>query len=70
MSIVGLLIYKMNKITGKIYIGQTTKSLEKRMSEHRWSKKLDDTYTIDLVVDYLTREEAAILEKKLISQSM
>ena len=66
--------YKVYLIRNKqkeiVYCGLTGKSLEKRMSEHRWSKKLDDTYTIDLVVDYLTREEAAILEKKLISQSM
>ena len=38
------------------------------MNGHRQRKRLDSTYTIELVVDYLTLEEAAILERKLIAQ--
>jgi len=57
-----------NKEKEVVYCGLTGQSIEKRLNEHRWTKKLDDTYTIELVVDFLTREEAAILERKLIAQ--
>ena len=34
-------IYKItNKLNGKIYIGQTARTLEERMKEHRWSNEL------------------------------
>jgi len=51
-----------------VYCGLTGGSLEKRLSEHRIRRKLDSTYTIELVVEWLTLEQAAILERKLIAQ--
>jgi len=64
--------YKVYLIRNKekeiVYCGLTGQSIEKRFVEHCWKKKLDDTYTIELVVDFLTKEEAAILERKLITQ--
>lgn len=64
--------YKVYLIRNKekeiVYCGLTGGTLEKRLSEHRIRRKLDNTFTIELVVDYLTREEAALLERKLIQQ--
>jgi hypothetical protein len=64
--------YKVYLIRDKykqiVYCGLTGRSLEKRLNDHKWHKKLDDTYTIELVCEYLTQEEAAILERKLIEQ--
>jgi hypothetical protein len=57
-----------NKAKEIVYCGLTGGTLEKRLYEHRVRRNLDNTYTIELVVDYLTREEAAILERKLIAQ--
>jgi hypothetical protein len=57
-----------NKNRDIVYCGLTGKSLEERLKEHRYTKKLDKTYVIELVVDYLTLEEAALLERKLIAQ--
>lgn len=64
--------YKVYLIRNKereiVYCGLTGGTLEKRLSEHRIRKKLDDSFVIELVVDSLSREEAAILERKLIQQ--
>lgn len=57
-----------DKFNSIIYCGITGRSLEKRFKDHKYSKKLDNTYRIELVADYLTREEAAILEEMLIKQ--
>jgi len=38
-------IYKItNQIDGKVYIGQTINSLEKRLREHIYSSRLNQTY--------------------------
>lgn len=43
------IIYKVtNKINGKIYIGQTVKSLAKRKSGHLWLARKDNTHSIFL----------------------
>lgn len=64
--------YKVYLIRDKyrniVYCGLTGRSLEKRFKDHKWKKQLDDTYTIELVTDYLTQEEASILERRLIAQ--
>jgi hypothetical protein len=64
--------YKVYLIRDKqkniVYCGMTGRSLEYRLKDHKYKKKLDDTFTIELVCDYLTIEEAAILERKLIEQ--
>ena len=64
--------YKVYLIRDKhrniVYCGLTGDSLKRRLQEHKSRKKLDDTYTIELVTEYLTLTEAAILERKLILQ--
>lgn len=64
--------YKVYLIRNKdhkiVYCGLTGGTLNKRLQEHRIRRKLDYTYTIELVTEYLTLPEAAILEKKLIEQ--
>lgn len=57
-----------NKNKDIVYCGLTGKTLEERFKNHRWEKNLDSSYTIELVQEYLTLEEAAILERKLIEQ--
>lgn len=57
-----------NKDKEIVYCGLTGNSLQKRLQEHRIRRNWDNTYTIELVSEYLTREEAAILERKLIEQ--
>ena len=64
--------YKVYLIRDKekniVYCGLTGGALQKRLYEHRIRRKLDDTYTIELVMENLTLSEAAILERKLIEQ--
>jgi len=57
-----------NKARDIVYCGLTSGMIENRFKEHKYTKKLDDTYTVELVVDSLSREEAALLERKLIEQ--
>lgn len=48
-----MLIYKAtNKINGKIYIGQTTKSLEERKKRHKQDSKRIDTYFYRAIQKY------------------
>lgn len=55
-----------NKI---VYCGLTGSSLEKRFNGHMSRKNLDRTkYVIELVTEYLTLNEAALLERMLIKQ--
>lgn len=55
-----------NKNRDIVYCGLTGGDLRHRLYGHRNRFGLDTTYTIELVVDYLTLGEAAILERKLI----
>lgn len=57
-----------NKDREIVYCGLTGKSLAERLSEHKWKRKLDNAHVIELVAENLTREEAAFLERQLISQ--
>jgi len=58
-----------NKNKDIVYCGLTGNSLTKRFNDHVVRKKLKrDEYSIELVQDYLTLEEAAILERMLIEQ--
>lgn len=44
-------IYKItNKINGKIYIGQTTKTLEERFQKHCWGTTLKDIYHFNMAI--------------------
>lgn len=57
---------KTNKI---VYCGLTGQTLEARFKEHVYLKKLNkNIYKIELVQEYLTKEEAALLERMLIKQ--
>ena len=73
-----MLIYKMtNNINGKIYVGQTTRSLEERMGEHkRHSKVLVDkeiskygfeNFSVEVVDHADTAEELDEKERKWIA---
>ena len=57
-----------NKEREIVYCGLTGGTLQKRLNDHKQRRNLDSTYTIELVTEYLTLEEAAILERKLIEQ--
>jgi hypothetical protein len=59
-----------NKESEKIvYVGLTSQALSMRFSQHVSSKKLNKNhYKIELVQDYLTLDEAVILEELLIIQ--
>lgn len=44
-------IYKItNKINGKIYIGQTTKTLEERFQKHCWGTTIKDKYHLNMAI--------------------
>ena len=48
-------IYKIELSNGKVYVGQTTRSLETRLKEHKDSRKtLDDEFHLELrkMTDY------------------
>lgn len=76
------IIYKItNKINGKVYIGQTTKSLEKRWVEHKYTnptrkyllhKSMDkhgrDNFEIQQLAEAFTSEELDFLEIKYIKE--
>jgi len=44
----------------------TGRSVTHRFYNHKWKHRLDDSYSVEIVAEYLTQIEAAILEKKLI----
>lgn len=61
--------YLRDKNKEIVYCGLTGNSLIKRFNDHVLRKKLKrEDYSIELVQEYLTLEEAAILERMLISQ--
>jgi group I intron endonuclease len=76
------IIYKItNKINGKVYVGQTTKELHKRWTEHLYPrptrkfllhKAMDkygrDNFTIEQIAETNTPEELDEFEKKYIKQ--
>ena len=44
-------IYKItNKINGKVYIGQTTKSLKERFQKHCWNTGKTDLYHFNMAI--------------------
>ena len=44
-------IYKItNKINGKIYVGQTTKSLNERFQKHCWGTTQNDKYHLNMAI--------------------
>lgn len=47
------LIYKLTTPSGKIYIGQTTRTLEQRYKEHFTSKKYSDKEKYNMALEYL-----------------
>lgn len=51
-----------------VYCGITYRSLKQRFDEHKYSKRLDDSYSIELVTENLTVTQAAEIEKRLIEQ--
>jgi len=51
-----------------VYVGQTRTSLSNRMKVHRHQKKLDKTYTIELISDFDRPEPMFKLEAMLIKQ--
>lgn len=51
------LIYKItNNINGKIYIGQTKKSLKERFQKHCWKATEKDTYHSDMAIKKAIRK--------------
>lgn len=51
------LIYKItNNINGKIYIGQTRKTLKERFQKHCWSTSINDSYHYDMAVKKAIRK--------------
>jgi len=58
-----------NKKRDIVYCGLTGGTLKRRYDEHISTRKLDrNEYSIELVQEYLTLQEAAILERMLIAQ--
>jgi len=51
-----------------VYVGQTRQTLSKRMRGHRHTKKLDRSYTIELISDFDRPEPMYKLEGMLIKQ--
>ena len=50
-------IYKItNKINGKIYIGQTIKSLEERFQKHCWETTIKDKYHLNMAIKKAIRK--------------
>lgn len=50
-------IYKItNKLNGKIYIGQTVKSLEKRFQKHCWETTENDKYHLNMAIKKAIRK--------------
>ena len=44
-------IYKItNHINGKIYVGQTTKSLKERFQKHCWGTTENDSYHLNMAI--------------------
>lgn len=71
-------IYRIRNVkTGKVYIGQTAKPIEKRLVEHIYKKSavgvdIRENGILNFVVDTIattkTREEAYVLEKKWVER--
>lgn len=50
-------IYKItNKVNGKIYVGQTTKSLEERFQKHCWGTTESDKYHLNMAIKKAIRK--------------
>lgn len=50
-------IYKItNKINGKIYIGQTTKTLKERFNAHCWGVSMNDQYHFNMAIKSAIRK--------------
>ena len=44
-------IYKItNKVNGKIYVGQTIKSLKERFQKHCWGTTYKDKYHLNMAI--------------------